>query len=181
MIGRIEQCVDLGDGHSLVRLSHLHDFVARAHHAFPQDAEIEPRPSAGCQQRRHPRLVGPNADAIAGDAGLRDLEQGAADLKTIADANGIVRQSFNRKILAELSIDEVGSVQLFPPVAIGFDLIDEGGSLFAAVATQIGLAVSFQIQPADPAPAEHGIFPGCGAHNPAPPFDIARKSDVHGQ
>jgi hypothetical protein len=50
-------------------------------------------------------------------------------------------------------MDEVGSVQPFLPVAIGFDLIDEGGSLFAAVTTQIGLAVSFQIQPADPAPA----------------------------
>jgi len=96
MIGRIEQRVDLGDGHSLVCLSHLHDFVAGAHHAFPQDAEIEPRPSAGRQQRRHPGLVRPNADAIAGNARLRDLEQGAADLKTIANANSIVRQSFDR-------------------------------------------------------------------------------------
>ena len=30
MIGRIEQRVDLCDGHSFVRLSHLHDFVAGA-------------------------------------------------------------------------------------------------------------------------------------------------------
>jgi hypothetical protein len=36
------------------------------------------------------------SEAIAGDARLRDLEQGAADLKAIADANGIVRQSFDR-------------------------------------------------------------------------------------
>ena len=50
MIGRIEQRVDLGDGHSLVRLSYLHDFVAGTHLAFLQNTEIEPRPSAGCQQ-----------------------------------------------------------------------------------------------------------------------------------
>jgi hypothetical protein len=49
MMGRIEQRVDLSDRHPLVHLSHLHDFIAGAHHAFPQDAEIEPRPSAGCQ------------------------------------------------------------------------------------------------------------------------------------
>ena len=76
-------------------------------------------------------------------------------------------------------MDEIGPVQLFLPVAIGFDLIDEGGSLFAAVAAQIALAVSIQIQPADPAPAVHGIFPDRGAYNAALPLDIARKSDIY--
>jgi hypothetical protein len=74
MIGRIEQRIDLGDGHSLVRFAYLHDLIAGAHDAFPQDAEIEPRQSAGRQQCRHSRLIRPNADAIAGDARLGDLE-----------------------------------------------------------------------------------------------------------
>src|SRR5215470_17307734 len=89
MIGRIEKRVDLCDGHSLVRLSHLHDFVAGAHLAFPEDAEVEPRPSAGGQQCWHAWLVHANANAIAGHARLSDLEQCAADLITVADANGI--------------------------------------------------------------------------------------------
>ena len=72
-------------------------------------------------------------------------------------------------------MDEVGSVQLFLPVAIILDLIDEGGSLFATVAIQIGLAVSFQVQPADPARAVHGIFPDRGAYNAALPLVIARE------
>src|SRR5262245_64295336 len=93
MIGRIEESVYLCDGHSLPRLSHLHDFVAGAHLAFPQDTEVESRPSAGCQQCRHPGLVHPNADAIAGNARLSDLEQRAADLITVADAHGIDRKS----------------------------------------------------------------------------------------
>src|SRR5262245_42530594 len=118
MISRIEERVDLCDGHSLLRLSHLYDFVAGAHFAFPQDAEVEPRPSTGCQQRRHPGLVHPNADAIAGNARLSDLEQSAADLIAGTDANSVVGQSFDREILAELSVDEVGPLQLLLPIAI---------------------------------------------------------------
>src|SRR3954464_5554865 len=158
MIGRIEKRIDLCDGHSLVRLSHLHDFVAGADLAFPQDAKVKPRPSAGCQQRRHPRLVHANANAIAGNARLRYLEQGAADLITVADANGIVGQSFDREVLAELSVDEVGPLQLLLPVAIRFDLVDEGGPLLAAVAAEVALTVAVQIQPADPTAATHRIF-----------------------
>src|SRR5215831_8687513 len=118
MVWRIEQCIDLCDSHSLVRLSHLHNFVAGAHLAFPQDTKVEPRPPAGCQQSRHPWLVHPNADAITGNARLGDLEQCAADLIMITDAHGIVGQSLDREVLAELSMDEVGSLQLLLPIAI---------------------------------------------------------------
>jgi hypothetical protein len=142
MIGRIEERVDLSDGHSLLRLSHLHDFVAGAYLAFLQNAEVEPRPSAGCQQCRHPGLVHANAHAIAGNARLSDLEQCAADLITVADANGIVGQPFDREVLAELPVDEVGPLQLLLPVPIGFDLVDEGGSLLTPVAGQVALTVS---------------------------------------
>src|SRR5262245_14851942 len=142
MIGRIEERVYLCDGHSLLRLSHLHDFVAGAHLAFLQDAEVKPWPSAGCQQCRHPGLVHPNTNAIAGNARLSDLEQCAADLITVADANDIVGQSFDREILAELSVDEVSPVQLLLPVAIRFDLVDEDGTLLTPVAGQVALTVS---------------------------------------
>ena len=158
MIGRIQQRVDLGDGHPLLRLSHLHDVVAGAHLAFPEDAEVEPRPSAGRQQRRHPRLVHPDADAIAGHARLGDLEQRAADLIPVADAHHIVGQSFDREVLAELSVDEVGPLQLLLPVAIRFDLVDEDGALLTSVPGQVALTVSVQIQPADPAAAGTGSF-----------------------
>ena len=179
MIGRIEERVDLCDGHSLLRLSHLHDFVAGAHLAFLQDAKVESRPSAGCQQCRHPGLVHPNADAIAGHARLSDLEQCAADLITVADANGIVRQSFDREVLAELSVDEVGPLELVLPVAIRFDLVDEDGSLLTPVAGQVALTVSVQIQPADPTAATHRSLPDPGVYGTTLPRDVARKSDVH--
>jgi hypothetical protein len=82
---RIEKRVDLCDSYSLLRLSQLHDFVTGAYFAFLQDAEVESRPSAGRQQRRHPGLVHPNADAIARYARCSDLEQCTADSITVAD------------------------------------------------------------------------------------------------
>ncbi len=142
MIRRIKERVDVCDGHSLLRLSHLHYLVAGAHVAFLEDAEVEPRPSAGCQQCRHPGFVHPSADAIASNPRLSDLEQCAADLITIADAHSIVGQSFNSEVLTELSVDEVGSLQLLLPIAIRFDLVDEHGSLLTAVASKITLTVS---------------------------------------
>ena len=179
MIGRIEKRVDLYDGHSLLRLSHLHDFVAGAHLAFLQDTEVEPRSSAGCQQGRHPRFVHPNADAIAGDARLSDLEQRGADPITVADANGIVGQSFDREVLGELSVDEVAPLQLLLPIAIRFDLVDENRALLTPVPAQVALTVSVEVQPADPAAATHRIFPDGRVHTATFPLDVPRKSDVH--
>jgi hypothetical protein len=142
MIGRIEKRVDLCDGHSLLRLSDFDDLVASAHLAFLQDAEVEARPSARCQQCWHPGLIHPNADAIAGNARLSDLEQRAAYLITIADAHSIVEQSFDREVLAELSGDKVAPLQLPLPIGIRFDLINEDGPLFTSVPGQVALTVS---------------------------------------
>jgi hypothetical protein len=179
MIWGIEQRVDLGDGHPLVRLCHFNDFVTSAHPAFPQDAEVEARPSARCQQGRHPRLIGPNANSIACHTRLRDLEQDAADFKAIADANGIVRQSFNGEVLSKLPVGEVGPTQLLRPVTVGFDLVDEDSSLLPPVAAKIGLTIAIQIQSPNPAATVDRTFPDRGSHRSALPQDIARKAYVH--
>src|SRR6516225_3039644 len=181
MMGRIEKRVDLCDSYSLLRLSHLHDFVTGAYFAFLQDAEVESRPSTGRQQRRHPGLVHPNADAIARYARCSDLEQCTADLITVADTNGIVSQSLDREVLAELSVDKVGPLQVLLPVAIRFDLVDEDGLRLTPVADQSDLPVAFQIQPADPTAASHRILPDRGVYSATLPRDITRKSDIHRQ
>jgi hypothetical protein len=72
---------------------------------------------------------------------LGDLEQCAADSITVANTNGIVRQPLDREVLAELSVDEVGPVQLLLPAAIRFDLVDEDGALLAPVAHQVTLPI----------------------------------------
>jgi hypothetical protein len=179
MIGRIEKRVDLCDGHSLARLSHLHDFVAGTYLAFLQNSQIESGPSAGCEKSRHPRLIHPNANAIAGNSRLGDLEQRVADFIAVANAHGIVGQSFDRKVLAELSVDEVRPPELLLPKAIRLDLVNIDSSLLASVAVQVALTISFQIRPTDPTAATHRIFPDPGVYRAPIPFDVARKSDVH--
>src|SRR5262245_41395919 len=179
MIGRVEQRVDFGDGHPLAGLSHLHDLVAGAHLAWLQDAEIESRPSARGEQRRHARLVHPDAEAIARHARLRDFKQRAADLIPIADAHNIVSQSFNCEVLAELPVDEVGPFQELLPVAVRFDLVDIDRALLPAVPDQISLTISVALQSVDAATARPRILPDRSVHRATLPRNIARESDVY--
>ena len=110
---------------------------------------------------------------------MSHLEERTADLITITDADGFVGQSIDREVLAELSVDEVGSLQLPLPVTIRFDLIDEDSALLTPMPAQIALTVSRQIQSSDPTSARHRILPDRGMHGATLPLDIARKSDVH--
>ncbi len=179
MIRRVEERVDLRHGHPLLRFSDLDDLVTGADLSFPQHAEVESRPSTRREQSRHARFVHPDAEAITGDARLRDLEHRTADRIPVADAHTIVGQSFDREVLAELTVDEVGPIQLLLPVAIRFDLVDEDRALFPAVAGQVALSVSVEIQSADATAARHRILPDAGVHRAAVPLDVARKSNVY--
>src|SRR5262249_9877634 len=152
---------------------------AGAHRAFLQDAKVEPRPSAGCQQCRHPGLVHPNADAIAGNTRLSDFKQRGADLITVADARGIVGQAFDREVLTELSVDEISPPQLPLPVTIRFDLVDEAGALLTSVPGQVPLTIAVEIQPADPTPVPHRSLPDRGVHSATLPLDVTRETDIH--
>src|SRR5277367_2911435 len=176
---QIEERVDLSNRHALRCLSDFHNFVASADIAFLQNAEIKARTAAGCEQRRHPGLIHANADAIARYAGLSDLEKRGADLKSIADADDIISQSFDRKVLAELPVHEIVPLQLRLPVAIRFNLINEDGSMLTAVPCQVALTVTLQVQPADAAATSHRILPDAGVYSALFPRDVARKADVH--
>ena len=121
--------------------------------AFPLAVLVVWLFSIASNDPRHPGLIHADADAVAGHARLGHLEQGAADLIAVTDANGIVGQAFDREVLAELSMDEVGPLQLLLPVAIRFDLVDEDGSLLTPVSGQVALTVSVQIQASDSAAA----------------------------
>ena len=93
----------------------------------------------------------------------------------------IVGQSFDREVLAELSVNEILPLQLLLPVAIRFDLVDEDGALLAPVTAFVALTVPVQIQSAHATAATNGILPDPGVHGATLPLDVARKSDVHRQ
>ena len=122
MIREVKKSIDLSDRHALLGLPHLHDFVAGTHFAFLENAEVESRAATGGQQRRHSGLIHPNTYAIAGNSGLRHLEQCAPDPIPIADAHRIVGQAFDCEIFAELSeglrIAQLGPLESFLLITI---------------------------------------------------------------
>src|SRR3546814_1584990 len=79
----------------------------------------------------------------SGDARLGHFEQSAADAVAVANAHLLVGQAVDGEVLPELAIGEIVSTKLALPIAIGVDLIDEDGSLLAAVASQVPLPVAF--------------------------------------
>jgi hypothetical protein len=183
MMRRIQKRVDLGDGHALFCFSRLYDFVARANFAFLDNAEVEAGTVTRGQERRHKRLIGPNANAVTGNSRLSDFEERAPDPIPVADAHHVIGQSFDGEILAVLSgllqVAQVGPVQVLLPVAIGLGLIHEDGSLHAPVPGEIALTVSVKIQPSDPTTAGYWTLPDPGVHGSALPLDVAWEADVH--
>ena len=77
--------------------------------ALFKHAEVEARAMMGDEQGGDARVVHADPDAVAGDAWLRYLERGGADLVAVADADLVVTKSFDGEVLAELSVDEVVS------------------------------------------------------------------------
>ena len=132
----------------------------------------------GDEQGGNPRIVHADPDAIAGDARLRYLEDGAANLVAIADAHLVVAQSLHREVLAELPVHEVVSSQLAFPVPIRVDLVDEHRTLLAAVPGQIALTIAVNVEPADPAGTGHGVLEDPGKDGPPLPGHVLRQTDV---
>jgi hypothetical protein len=110
---------------------------------------------------------------------LGHLEKRGPDLITVADAYGIVGQPFDCKVLAKLSVDEISPFQLLLPIAIGFNLINEDGSMLASMPGQVALTVSQEIQAADVTVTMHRLLPDPGVYGVSPPRDVARKPNVY--
>ena len=104
MPGEVEQRVDLGDRHLFGAGGELDDLVSRLYVAFFEHAEVEARAVVGDEHRGDARVVHADPDAVAGDPGLRDLEDGSADLVAIADADLVIGESFHGEVLAELAV-----------------------------------------------------------------------------
>ena len=151
------------------------------HLALLEHPEVEARAVVGDEQRGNLRIVHADPDPVAGDAGLRHLEDRAADLVAIADAHLVVAESLDGEVLAELSVHEVVPSELAFPVPIRVDLVDEHRALLAAVARQIALTIAVNVEPADPAGTGHGILEDPGEDRPPLPGHVLRQADVDRQ
>ena len=146
----VEKRVDLGDRHLFRAGRELDDLVPGLHIAFFEHPEVEAGAAMGDEQSGNARVVHPDPDAVAGDTGLRHLEDGRADPEAVADAHAVVGQSLDREVLAELPVHEVVSSELALPVPVRLDLVDEDRALLASVAAEIALAVAVDVELAHP-------------------------------
>ena len=93
-----------------------HDLVAGFDLALFEDAKIKAGSVMLHDERRHLRLIHPDAEPVAGDARLRHFEQRAADPVPVADAHLGVGQAVDREILAKLPVNEVVAAKLSLPI-----------------------------------------------------------------
>src|SRR5262249_49102148 len=111
------------------------------------------------EQRCHLRLVHPDSHPIAGDSRLRNFEESAANPVAIADTYRLIRQPIDREVFPELPVDEIASTKLLLPIAIGVNLIDKNGSVFATMPSQISLSVADNVEPAYHASTLNRLLP----------------------
>src|SRR5262245_22143355 len=179
--GEVEERVELGDAHVRGARCELENLVSGLDLSLLEHAEVEAGSMVRDEQRRHARVVHPDSDAVAGDARLSDLEDGAADLVAVANADLVVTQAVDREVLAELAVDEVVSTKLAFPVAVGVDLVHEHGALLAAVSGPVALPVAGDVQPAHAPRPGDGVLVDPGEDRPAAPERVLRHADVDRQ
>jgi hypothetical protein len=159
----------------------LDDLLPGFDESLGQHAQVEAGPVMGHQQRRHPRVVHADPDAEAGHPGLGDLELGRTDTEAVTDADLVVGETRDGEVLAELPEREVVAPQLVLPVAIGVDLVDEHGTVLAAVRHAVTLVVPVDVDvPHHPRPGDR-LLPDRGTDGPALPGHLARPADVDRQ
>ncbi len=175
---QVEQRIDFRYRDLFRAFCNLHDFVAGADFSFLQNAEIEPRPFVRYEQAWHLRVGHADADSITSDPRLGYFEQRATYLITVADADLVVGKAIHGQVFTELTVLEVVALQLFLPVTVGVELVDHHGPVLPAVACEVSLAVSVQIQAPRHHPARDGFLPDAGVHQLALPFDVTWKTDI---
>jgi hypothetical protein len=131
------------------------------------------------QQCRHAGLIRADSNSIASDAGLRHFEQRAPNPISVADANLIVRQTFNGKVLAELAPGKIVAPKLLFPISIRVDLIDEHRAMLAPMPGQVSLPVTVEIEPPHRTRTQDWALPYCSVHRLSFPRNIAWKADIH--
>ncbi len=179
--GQVEERVELGDRHLFRPGGELDDFVARLHLALFEDAEVEAGAMMGDEERRNALVVHADPDSVAGDPRLGDFENGSADPVAVADADLVVAQSLDGEVLTELSVDEVVSAELALPVAVRLDLVDEDGTLLAAVSGQVTLSVPVDVELPYAPGAVDGVLEHAREHRLSLPRHVLRQADVDGQ
>jgi hypothetical protein len=97
----------------------------------------------------------------------------------VTNAHFPVRQAIDSEVLAELSVGEIVAAKLALPIAIGVNLVNQNGTVLAAVPNQVSLPIPINIKPADYPSALNWSFPDGGVDGLPLPGDILREAHVY--
>src|SRR2546430_10643487 len=109
------------------------DRVTRGDGAFFEDCQIESRSAAREESPDHVGPPEPDAELVAGKAGLRHLQQGRADAQLRPDVEVRFREALRRQVLPERAPRQAGPLQLLPPEGIVFARVRVDGVRSASV------------------------------------------------
>jgi hypothetical protein len=130
------------------------------------------------EQGWHTRFIHAEADAVACYAGLRHFKFSTTDAVAIANADLVIRKTFDGKVFSELAESKIVAVQKALPVMVRVHLVDEYGAMLPAVTGEIGLRVTIDIEFVHHSPSIHWRFPDRRADGFAVPCHVARKADI---
>jgi hypothetical protein len=143
---QIQKGVNVGHGDPLWTVRNFYDLIACAHFSFLQHAKVESWSVMLYEQSWHTRLVHADANAVARYARLCYFKCRIADAISIANADLIIGQSFNSEGFSELAESKIVTAQKALPVMVGIHLVDEYGTLLAAMTGEIGLRITIDIE-----------------------------------
>src|SRR2546427_7660287 len=133
---------DLEYRRSVPGLGNPFDRVPRGDGAFLEDCQIESRSAAREESQDHVGPPEPDAELVAGKAGLRHLQQGRADAQLRPDAEVRFREALRRQVLTERAPCQVRPLEFLPPERIMFTRVCVHGLRMASVDRGVRLTVS---------------------------------------
>src|ERR1700688_1163229 len=153
MSWQIQQGVNIGHTDSLWTIRNFFKGIACTNFSLPQHAKVESGSVMCYEQRWHTRLVHADTDAVARHSWLRHFKFSATNAVSIANADLVIRKSFNSEVFSELAESKIVAAQEALPVMVRIHLVDKYGAVFTAVTGEIGLRITIDIELTQPSPS----------------------------
>ncbi len=98
------------------------------------------------EKRRHTRFIHADADAVARYARLCHFKYRVTNAVAIANADLVIRKSFDGEVFSELAESKIIASEKALPIMVGIHLVDKYSALLPSVTGEIGLRIAVDIE-----------------------------------
>src|SRR6516225_4262960 len=158
MSGQVQKGVNLRHSGSLRTVSNFYDVIAGTNFSLLQHTKVKSWSVMCYEQGCHSRFIHADADAVARYARLCHFKYRTANTVAIANADLVIRKSFDGKIFSELTGSKIVAAQKALPVMVRIHLVDEHGAVLPAVTGEIGLCITIDIELTHHSPSINRTF-----------------------